>query len=59
MAKPFFSPVLKHIEDNLGNGISITGECGDQLFGSSGFVSHPELLEMTIDKFLEERFLII
>jgi hypothetical protein len=56
MDKPFFSPVLKHIKDNLDTGISVTGECGDQLFGSSGFANHFKLLEMTVDKFLEERY---
>ena len=35
MDKPFSSPVLKHIADNLDKGLTITGECGDQLFGSS------------------------
>jgi len=56
MDKPFFSPILKHIENNLGTGISVTGECGDQLFGSSGLMSHPELFLMTVDEFLKEKY---
>tara|TARA_Y100000114_G_scaffold140532_1_gene145470 strand:+ start:7206 stop:8936 length:1731 start_codon:yes stop_codon:yes gene_type:complete len=56
MDKPFFSPVLKHIADNLNTGLTITGECGDQLFGSSGFISNPSILNMSVDQFLEKRF---
>jgi len=56
MDKPFSSSVLEHIKNNLDIGLSVTGECGDQLFGSSGFVAHPELLEITLDKFLKERY---
>ena len=56
MDKPFFSPILKHIKNNLGTGISVTGECGDQLFGSAGLMAHPELFLMTVDEFLKEKY---
>lgn len=56
MDKPFSSPVLKHIADNLDKGLTITGECGDQLFGSSGFIAHPEVLKMTADEFIQDRY---
>lgn len=56
MDKPFYSPVIRHIADNLNKGLTITGECGDQLFGSSGFVSHPEILKMTVDEFIKNKY---
>ena len=56
MDKPFYSPVIRHISDNLNKGLTITGECGDQLFGSSGFIAHPEVLKMTVDEFIKNKY---
>tara|TARA_Y100001972_G_scaffold77605_1_gene94336 strand:+ start:6005 stop:7720 length:1716 start_codon:yes stop_codon:yes gene_type:complete len=51
---PFNNAVLKHIKDNASEGLTVTGECGDQLFGSAAFVEDPKLLTMSIFDYLKK-----
>ncbi len=50
----FHSAVCEHIASQIGDGLVVTGELGDQVFGSAGFANDPTRINGDLEEFLAD-----